>query len=283
MLVEVGPGGSLTGSALRMPGWSDTHRAVRLMRHPVQTRDDRDAFLLALGQLWSAGVDVDWARLYGEHPRRVTLPGYSFARQRHWIEPDTTAVSRTGGGTQVAVTTPAGADTGAPVDARAQMQATLQRIWSQCLGVEAVAPGRAGRGAGQITTSIRPMLASRPPDSRLLPSMALLCGAVVWGLIWYPYRVIEAATGHEGLQVLESHRPDLVLCDVMMPDVSGMDVYAHINSARPDYGKRFVFMTGGAFTPKAREFLESVANEHIEKPFSIRELRNLVSKRAVGT
>ena len=37
------------------------------------------------------------------------------------------------------------------------------------------------------------MLASRPPDSRLLPSMALLCGAVVWGLIWYPYRVIEAA------------------------------------------------------------------------------------------
>ena len=141
VLVEVGPGGSLTGSALRMPGWSDTHRAVRLMRHPVQTRDDRDAFLLALGQLWSAGVDVDWARLYGEHPRRVTLPGYSFARQRHWIEPDTAAVSRTGGGTQVAVTTPAGADTGAPVDARAQMQATLQRIWSQCLGVEAVAPG----------------------------------------------------------------------------------------------------------------------------------------------
>ena len=97
VLVEVGPGGSLTGSALRMPGWSDTHRAVRLMRHPVQTRDDRDAFLLALGQLWSTGVDVDWARLYGEHPRRVTLPGYSFARQRHWIEPDTAAVSRTGG------------------------------------------------------------------------------------------------------------------------------------------------------------------------------------------
>ena len=39
------------------------------------------------------------------------------------------------------MTTPAGADTGTPVDARAQMQATLQRIWSQCLGVEAVAPG----------------------------------------------------------------------------------------------------------------------------------------------
>ncbi|MFH1813801.1 MAG: DMT family transporter, partial [Pseudomonadota bacterium] len=37
------------------------------------------------------------------------------------------------------------------------------------------------------------MLASRVPRSRRLPSAALLCGGVVWGLIWYPYRVIEAA------------------------------------------------------------------------------------------
>ena len=100
VLVEVGPGGSLTGSAVRLPGWTQTHRAVRLMRHPVQTRDDRDAFLLALGQLWAAGVEVDWTRLYGEHPQRVTLPGYAFARQKHWIEPDTAAVRTTGAGGQ---------------------------------------------------------------------------------------------------------------------------------------------------------------------------------------
>ena len=87
MLVEVGPGGSLTGSAVRLPGWSDTHRAVRLMRHPLQSRNDRDAFLLGLGQLWSAGVDVDWTARHGDQVNRVTLPGYAFARQRHWIEP----------------------------------------------------------------------------------------------------------------------------------------------------------------------------------------------------
>lgn len=145
VLVEVGPGGSLTGSAVRMPGWSDTHRAVRLMRHPVQTRDDRDAFLLALGQLWAAGVEVDWTRLYGEHPQRVTLPGYAFARQRHWIEPDTAAVRTTGfggqGGASATEASSVNGQGGAPMDARAQMQATLQRIWSQCLGVESVAPG----------------------------------------------------------------------------------------------------------------------------------------------
>ena len=145
VLVEVGPGGSLTGSAVRLPGWTQTHRAVRLMRHPVQTRDDRDAFLLALGQLWAAGVEVDWTRLYGEHPKRVTLPGYAFARQQHWIEPDTAAVRTTGaggqGGASATEASSANGQGGAPVDARAQMQATLQRIWSQCLGVESVAPG----------------------------------------------------------------------------------------------------------------------------------------------
>jgi phthiocerol/phenolphthiocerol synthesis type-I polyketide synthase E len=143
VLVEVGPGGSLTGSALRMPGWSDTHRAVRLMRHPVQTRDDRDAFLLALGQLWSAGVDVDWEKRYGDDPRRVTLPGYAFARQRYWIDPDSTAVRKPveSGSDSTADIQSVNGQAGAPADARAQMQSTLGRIWSQCLGVESVAPG----------------------------------------------------------------------------------------------------------------------------------------------
>jgi len=143
VLVEVGPGGSLTGSALRMPGWSDTHRAIRLMRHPVQTRDDRDAFLLALGQLWSAGVDVDWEKLYGDNPRRVTLPGYAFARQRYWIDPDTTAVRKPveSGSDSTADKQPENGQAGAPADAHAQMQNTLGRIWSQCLGVESVAAG----------------------------------------------------------------------------------------------------------------------------------------------
>ena len=143
VLVEVGPGGSLTGSAVRMPGWSQTHRAVRLMRHPVQTRDDRDAFLLALGQLWAAGVEVDWTRLYGADPQRVTLPGYAFARQRYWIDPDSSSVRKPTGSAPAAVTDTASAagQSGGAKDAHAQMQATLQRIWSQCLGVESVAAG----------------------------------------------------------------------------------------------------------------------------------------------
>ena len=130
VLVEVGPGGSLTGSAIRHPKWSSGHRGVRLMRHPVQTRDDRDAFLLALGQLWAAGVDVDWTRLYGDHPQRVTLPGYAFARQRYWIEPDTSSAPKTAGAKSAATAEaqPAAGQSGPTVDVGAQMQSTLQRI-----------------------------------------------------------------------------------------------------------------------------------------------------------
>lgn len=145
VLVEVGPGGSLTGSAARLPGWGQNHRAVRLMRHPLQSRDDRNAFLLALGQLWSAGVEVDWTRLYGESAQRVTLPGYAFARRRHWVEPDLTH-TRSGSaldqnGLPVRQGQRREGGSGTPADARSQMQAALQRIWSQCLGVEAVGSG----------------------------------------------------------------------------------------------------------------------------------------------
>ena len=144
VLVEVGPGGSLTGSAVRLPGWSEIHRAVRLMRHPLQSRNDRDAFLLGLGQLWSAGVDVDWTARHGDQAHRVTLPGYAFARQRHWIEPAPFVRSGDGSaplGTAVAESLPAERRPAIATDARSQMLATLQRIWSQCLGVESIAPG----------------------------------------------------------------------------------------------------------------------------------------------
>ena len=142
VLVEVGPGGSLTGSAVRMPGWTDSHRAVRLMRHPVQTRDDHGVFLLALGQLWAAGAVVDWTRLYGEHPQRVTLPGYAFARQRYWIDPAAGSARRPGGSGSVPAveTQPSAGQAAGTTDTRTQMQSTLHRIWSQCLGVATVAP-----------------------------------------------------------------------------------------------------------------------------------------------
>lgn len=140
VLVEVGPGGTLTGSALRHPQWSAGHRAIRLMRHQVQNRNDRDTLLLALGQLWAAGVDVDWSRLSPGQPRRVSLPGYPFARQKHWVEPrksngwvpDGSAV-KGGPSTNGAAGSGGGDNTG-----HSAVETTLQRICAECLGVPSV-------------------------------------------------------------------------------------------------------------------------------------------------
>ncbi|MGV0700027.1 type I polyketide synthase [Mycolicibacter sinensis] len=139
VLVEVGPGATLTASAARNPKFAGGHRAVRLMRHHAQNRDDRDAFLLALGQLWAAGVEVDWAGLRGDYqPKRVTVPGYPFERQRHWLEHNAGATWVSGAATNgTAANGTSGAD-GAAGSAGASMDATLQRIWAVCLGVSSV-------------------------------------------------------------------------------------------------------------------------------------------------
>jgi DNA-binding NtrC family response regulator len=65
----------------------------------------------------------------------------------------------------------------------------------------------------------------------------------------------------------------------MMPDISGMDLYAKTAQRRPGLERRMIFMTGGAFTQQARNFLESVPNKWLEKPFEIRQVQDLVKKR----
>ncbi|MFT4042002.1 MAG: beta-ketoacyl synthase N-terminal-like domain-containing protein [Gordonia sp. (in: high G+C Gram-positive bacteria)] len=147
VLVEVGPGGTLTSAAARHPKWSENHRAVRLMRHPAQNRDDEATFLLAIGQLWAAGVDVpvtdsavtNSAGTDSAAPRRrVTLPGYPFARQKHWIEHNSSARFVSAGATDGAQTGEPTRATSTPASGRATMEATLEHIWAQCLGVTSI-------------------------------------------------------------------------------------------------------------------------------------------------
>jgi two-component system, cell cycle sensor histidine kinase and response regulator CckA len=87
-----------------------------------------------------------------------------------------------------------------------------------------------------------------------------------------------ADSGRRGIEMLrENDRFEVVLCDLMMPEVSGMDVYETMVEERPDLAERFIFMTGGAFTERARTFLERVSNPKLEKPFDGKTLRMLVS------
>jgi signal transduction histidine kinase/CheY-like chemotaxis protein len=71
-------------------------------------------------------------------------------------------------------------------------------------------------------------------------------------------------------------RFDVVLCDLMMPQVTGMDLFDALTRIDVEQARRVVFMTGGAFTPKARDFMASVPNQSFEKPLDNASLHALV-------
>jgi CheY-like chemotaxis protein len=71
-------------------------------------------------------------------------------------------------------------------------------------------------------------------------------------------------------------RWDLILCDLLMPGMSGMDLYRGTLRVAPDAAPSIVFMTAGAFTGRARAFLEGVHNPCLEKPLDVAKLRNIV-------
>ncbi len=98
------------------------------------------------------------------------------------------------------------------------------------------------------------------------------------------FEVSTATSGREALALLEDGGTefDVVLCDLMMPDVSGMDVYERVVVHAPALARRFVFVTGGAFTDRARAFVERVQTPVIEKPFDLTTLPDLLRAQAAG-
>jgi PAS domain S-box-containing protein len=83
------------------------------------------------------------------------------------------------------------------------------------------------------------------------------------------------------MMVEDKGRFDLVLCDVMMPGMTGMDLYAELGRQAPEMLGRLVFMTGGAFTPRAVAFLRDVPNPTLNKPLDLGQLRALVGRAAI--
>jgi CheY-like chemotaxis protein len=118
--------------------------------------------------------------------------------------------------------------------------------------------------------------APRPARVLIIDDEALVCRAVARALTPEHDVATETRAAAALARIASGERFDLVVCDLMMPEMTGMDFHERLSSLSPELARRTVFITGGAFTPKAREFLDRVKGPVVEKPFDGAALRSLV-------
>src|SRR5262249_24940750 len=95
------------------------------------------------------------------------------------------------------------------------------------------------------------------------------------------HEVVTETDGAAAVRRLEAAESfDVILCDLMMPRMGGVEVYEAVGRVRPELVPRVVFMTGGAFTDDIREFLRSSTNPFLDKPIDPERLRALVREVA---
>jgi len=82
-------------------------------------------------------------------------------------------------------------------------------------------------------------------------------------------------------RVTAGERFDVIFCDLMMPEMTGMDLHEEIQRVAPNQVERMVFMTGGAVTTRARDFVATVPNPVIDKPFDTKMLREMIRARVL--
>jgi len=98
------------------------------------------------------------------------------------------------------------------------------------------------------------------------------------------YDVTISVAASDALRVLRSEPAfDAVLCDLMMPRVTGPDLYREACKLQPELAARFIFMTGGAFTDWAREFLERTRCPVVSKPFTIASVCRVIEQTVKRT
>jgi signal transduction histidine kinase len=90
---------------------------------------------------------------------------------------------------------------------------------------------------------------------------------------------VEATTSAKELlaRIAAGERFDVIVSDLMMPEMTGIELYEHLERAAPEQARRVVFLTGGAFTQTAREFLAKAQNPTLEKPLQRKELLSTIA------
>jgi len=93
------------------------------------------------------------------------------------------------------------------------------------------------------------------------------------------HEVVTASSGHEALDLLiHDDRFDLVMSDLMMPDMDGMQLYRRLEATHPHLLQRLVFMSGGVFDEDVRSFIKENGRDVLSKPFKTDEFDAVVAR-----
>jgi signal transduction histidine kinase/ActR/RegA family two-component response regulator len=96
------------------------------------------------------------------------------------------------------------------------------------------------------------------------------------------HEVVAVCSAREALELCASESFDCILCDLLMPGMTGMDLHEALRRQGRWVERRMIFMTGGASTARALQFIDSVPNPVLAKPFDITALRAAVDAAVRG-
>lgn len=132
--------------------------------------------------------------------------------------------------------------------------------------------------------ALAPTIDLTPPEAAPLPSILVVDDEPLIGTMMTralaAYDTVAETSGQAVIDRFErGERPDLVLCDLMLPGMTGMEIYERACRIDPVLRDRFLFMTGGAFTDSADAFARAHADDLLDKPIGLQQLRDAVRAR----
>jgi CheY-like chemotaxis protein len=138
---------------------------------------------------------------------------------------------------------------------------------------------------GSPTTTATPVPRSKPRTANrgrvLVIDDELAIGRAIRRILDAEHDVTIESDARAALDRLEHETYDVVFCDLMMPNMSGMDFFDEVSARTPELAERIVFLTGGAFSPRSEDFLRQSTNVCLTKPFS-REAVSSAVRRMMG-
>jgi CheY-like chemotaxis protein len=131
----------------------------------------------------------------------------------------------------------------------------------------------------RVTTSPPRMMETRAQRARVLVvDDEIAIGRALQRTLGRHHDVVVLSSGKEALaRIASGERFDAIVSDLMMPEVTGMELHDELSRIAPDQAKSMIFLTGGAFSETAREFLARVHNPRVEKPLEVTKILQLIA------